>query len=216
MTQSKVKQRNPNAAEKIRLEEVAPKAAAEKPAINKKPKQNKQEKIESRSLGTKLHDFGLSMFDPVDNTTLIFFRILWGVIMTYEAYTFIAKDYNKLESYYLRSTFYFKYPGFYWVHALPGNGMYIFIWVMALAGVFVAIGFLYRIATITWFIGFTYIILLDSSLYLNHFYLVSVMSFLLVVFPANQDLALDAWLNPKIRSTTMYVFNTTQLFPISH
>ena len=151
----------------------------------------------------KTRPFYYNLFDPVDNSTLIFFRIFWGLIMLYECYTYIRNDYSKLENYYLRSEFYPKYYLFDWVNAWPGNGMYIHIWCMALMSTFITIGFLYRISSFLFFLGFFYIFLIDSCLYLNHFYLICVMAFLLVLLPANKDVSVDAWLFPNIRSNVM-------------
>jgi hypothetical protein len=61
-------------------------------------------------------------------------------------------------------------------------------------------GFLYRIAAPILFLTFTYSFLLDQTRYLNHFYLVCLISFLMCFLPAERAFSVDALLRPKIRS----------------
>ncbi|MDB6003186.1 MAG: hypothetical protein JWR15_173, partial [Prosthecobacter sp.] len=50
------------------------------------------------------------------------------------------------------------------------------------------------------FLGFTYVFLLDETRYLNHFYLICLISFLMIFLPAHRAWSVDAWLRPAIRS----------------
>jgi len=144
-----------------------------------------------------------SFFDDVDNLTLVIFRVMWGLIMAYECYTFIRNDYNKLNMYYVYPIFAPKYYGFFWVNAWPGDGMYYHIWTMLVAALGIATGFMFHLSAIVFFFGFTYLILLDACLYLNHFYLIAVMAFMLIFLPANKRLAVDSHLFPSIYSNRM-------------
>ena len=65
---------------------------------------------------------------------------------------------------------------------------------------FIAIGFLYRLSTILFFLGFSFIFLLDKTNYLNHFYLISLLSFVMIFLPANRSFSVDAKIFPKIKS----------------
>jgi len=72
-----------------------------------------------------------------------------------------------------------------------------------LLGIFallIVLGFFHRIAATLFFIGITYIFLLDKTYYLNHMYLVSIFSFLLILIPCHRSFSLDALINPKLRS----------------
>jgi hypothetical protein len=55
----------------------------------------------------------------------------------------------------------------------------------------IASGLLYRLATTLFFIGFTYMFLLEQGQYLNHFYLVCLISFVIIFIPANRSFSLD-------------------------
>jgi len=78
--------------------------------------------------------------------------------------------------------------------------MYYHFYALGFCALCIAIGFLYRISTILFFLGFTYIFLLDKTNYLNHFYLVSLLSFIMIFMPANKAFSVDAKLFPKIKS----------------
>lgn len=87
--------------------------------------------------------------------------------------------------------FMFKYYGFSWVEPWPGNGMYIHWFVLGILAGFIAIGFLYRLSAALFCVGITYVFLLDQARYLNHMYLICLLSFLLVFVPANRAWAVD-------------------------
>jgi len=82
---------------------------------------------------------------------------MWGLIMAWECWTFIRNDYYKLNMYYVIPQFAPKYFGFFWVHAWEGNGMYIHIWVMFVAAMGVASGFLFKLCSVIYFIGCLFI-----------------------------------------------------------
>src|SRR5690606_9919756 len=50
------------------------------------------------------------------------------------------------------------------------------------------------------FVLFTYVELIDKTYYLNHYYFISIVGFLLIWLPANRAVSLDARLNPVLAS----------------
>ena len=104
-----------------------------------------------------------------------------------------------VQSLYIDPQYYFGYFGFEWVKPLEGQLMYIPFILMILAALGILLGFFYRFSALLFFVCFTYVELLDKSNYLNHYYFVSLMSFLMVLVPANARLSLDCWLRPQIR-----------------
>jgi hypothetical protein len=78
--------------------------------------------------------------------------------------------------------------------------MYIHFFVLGLAAACVMAGFFYRIAAPILFLAFTYTFLLDQTRYLNHFYLVCLISFLMCFLPAERAFSVDALLRRNIRS----------------
>ena len=138
------------------------------------------------------------LFNPVDISFLVFFRIVFGGIMVVEVYRYFTHGW--ITRYFVEPAVNFSYYGFSWVKPWPGRGMYIHFFVLGLAAACVMAGFLYRIAAPILFLTFTYSFLLDQTRYLNHFYLVCLISFLMCFLPAERAFSVDALLRPKIRS----------------
>ncbi len=97
----------------------------------------------------------------------------------------------------------FSYFGFEWVKPLPGIGMYVVFGTMAIACVAIVLGWYYRLFTVLFFFCFTYVELIDITYYLNHYYFVSIVSFLMILVPANRYFSLDAKRNPSIKQKTV-------------
>jgi vitamin K-dependent gamma-carboxylase len=139
-----------------------------------------------------------ALFNPVDISFLVFFRILFGAIMLWEVYRYFT--YGWIARYFIEPVINFTYYGFSWVKPWPGRGMYIHFFVLGLAAACVIVGFLYRIAAPVFFLAFTYSFLLDQTRYMNHFYLVCLISLLMCFLPAERAFSVDALLRRKIRS----------------
>ncbi|HSE32867.1 MAG TPA: HTTM domain-containing protein [Pyrinomonadaceae bacterium] len=142
-----------------------------------------------------------SLFTPVDISFLVFFRILFGGIMLWEVYRYFT--YGWIARYFVEPSVNFTYYGFSWVKPWPGSGMYVHFYVLGVAAVCVMVGFLYRLAAPVLFLAFTYSFLLDQTRYLNHFYLVCLISFLMCFLPAERAFSVDAFVRRKIRSAVV-------------
>lgn len=81
--------------------------------------------------------------------------------------------------------------------------MYVHFYALGALAVCIAVGFCYRISAILFFLGFTYVFLLEQAHYLNHFYMVGLISFLMIFVPAHRAFSIDALLRPGIRSGTV-------------
>lgn len=108
-------------------------------------------------------------------------------------------SYGWVDKFYIQPKFHFTYYGFEWVKPI-GIYTYIVFIICGLSALFVAIGYKYKIAIISFFLSFTYIELMDKTTYLNHYYFISVISFILIFLPANATHSVDAYKNGKIRS----------------
>lgn len=105
--------------------------------------------------------------------------------------------------FYIKPSYYFTYLGFDWVKPLEGNLMYVPFVLMILSSLSIIFGLFYRWGAAIFFLCFTYIELLDKSNYLNHYYFVSLISFLMIWLPANARFSLDVKLFPSIARRTM-------------
>ena len=150
------------------------------------------------SFGDRLDTY---LFSQVNASSLVFFRISLGLIMIVEAWRFYHHEW--ISRYYIDPHFFFTYYGFEWVAPWPGTGMYWHFSLLALLALLITIGALYRIATILFFFAFSYIFLLDQARYLNHFYLVILIAFLMMIIPANRSFSIDAMLRPALKSDTV-------------
>ena len=141
------------------------------------------------------------LWAPIDIASLVVFRIAFGLLMLWEVCRYF--DAGWIKRYYIEPQFFFTYFGFDWVRPWPGDGMYFHFAALGVFALFIAIGFLYRISALLFFLGFTYVFLLDKTNYLNHFYLISLISFLMIFMPAHRAFSIDAWLRPSLASNTV-------------
>ena len=129
-----------------------------------------------------------------DSSSLAIFRLGFGFLMLYSIIRIWSKGW--IESLYLQPSFHFSYLGFEWVKPID-NYTYLIFLVCAISSFFVAIGYKYRYSVILLFLSFTYIELMDKTTYLNHYYLVSLISFLMIFLPANASYSLDSFIRNK-------------------
>lgn len=146
-------------------------------------------------LGVSWNGFRALLAAPVDAASLAMFRICFGLVMLYEAFHFLVPQgsKNRIEQLFSHNHWHFPYHGFEWVKPWPETGMHIHFWVLGIVAAMVTLGLFYRVAAALMFLAFTYIFLLDAALYLNHFYLMCLLCFLLIWLPANRCWSVDAW-----------------------
>ena len=102
---------------------------------------------------------------------------------------------------YVKPQFFFAYPGFEWLKPLGASGMYFVFAALALSFLMVMLGLFYRVSSVAAFLLFTYVELLDRSNYLNHYYFISIVSFLLCFLPAHRFFSLDVKRKPSLKIT---------------
>ena len=138
------------------------------------------------------------LFRPVDNASVAFFRIAFGGIMVWEVTRYFSHGW--IHRYWIAPPFHFSYFGFDWVEPLPPAYMYALMWAGGVVAAMIALGLFYRVAAVLWFIGFTYTFLLEEARYLNHFYLIILLSFLLIVIPTHRGFSIDALFRKDLRA----------------
>ena len=70
--------------------------------------------------------------------------------------------------------------------------MYLLFAVLTICTVLITVGLFYRVAMTIFFLGWSYIFLLEEARYLNHFYFVGLLAFLMIFVPAARGWSLDA------------------------
>ena len=119
---------------------------------------------------------------------LAVFRIGFGLMMLYSIMRFYFMGW--IEKVYILPSFHFKYYGFEWVPKI-GEYTYLLFFICAITSIMITIGYRYRLAIVGFFICFTYIELLEKTVYLNHYYFISILSFLLIFLPLNAIFSVD-------------------------
>ena len=135
-----------------------------------------------------VHKFKSYLFQNAKPAPLAIFRVCFGFMMFFGILRFWVKGW--IETLYIEPIFHFTYYGFSWIKDW-GVYTYILFIVCGLSALLVMLGLFYRTAIILFFLSFTYIELIDKTTYLNHYYFVSVLSFLLCFIPANATFSLD-------------------------
>ncbi len=134
---------------------------------------------------------------------LVTFRLLYGLLMFVSTVRFWTKGW--IAEQYIEPQFFF--PFINGLEPFPGNGMYFVFGLMAVSALLIIVGLYYRLASVSFFLLFTYVELLDKTNYLNHYYFVSLISFLMIFIPAHRDFSLDVkWRKVK----------TLELIPVGY
>lgn len=123
---------------------------------------------------------------PVNGTSLAVFRIWFALCMLANTWVYTIDVHID----YLKPKFFYSFiPG---MVMWPGPGIYVHFAIMAIGAAMLGLGLYYRAAAIVFFLAHTYLFLLEKAYYQNHFYLVSLLSFLFIFLPANKAWSVDS------------------------
>lgn len=126
-------------------------------------------------------------------------RIAFGAIMFISTLRFLLRGW--VYAFYIKPVFHFTFYGFDWVRPLGATGMYVLFGALLVSSLMVTIGLFYRLAIVAFFLCFTYVELIDKTTYLNHYYFISVMAFLMIWVPAHRYFSVDARRKPQLAVT---------------
>lgn len=141
------------------------------------------------------------LFSRIDNSALLVFRVFFGLLIAIEAFGAIFTGWIKRTLIEPQETF--NFIGFEFLQPLPGNGMLYYYGIMGVFGVFVMLGYRYRLSIISYGLMWTAVYLMQKSSYNNHYYLLMLLCILMAFFPAHRNFSLDAKRDPSIRSNSM-------------
>ena len=120
---------------------------------------------------------------------LVVFRIIFGMMMFVGTLRFWLKGW--IHEFFIQPDHFFHYYGFEWVKPMGEIGMYTIFGLLLISSLLIALGFYYRVSSILFFLLFTYVELIDVTNYLNHYYFISLVSFLMCFLPANRSFSID-------------------------
>ncbi len=143
---------------------------------------------------------------PTDVAALVAFRVAVGLIVTVSATRFLA--YGWVDELFYKPTFFFKYWGLSWVRPLPAPLMHVAFVALAALGLCVAAGLFYRAAAALVCALVLWVQLIDVTNYLNHYYLLGLLTGLMALMPLGRAVSLDAWRRPDTRVSHFPVWCT--------
>lgn len=141
------------------------------------------------------------LFKHIDNSGLIVFRIIFGLLCFLESFGAIFFGWVKRTL--IDPQFTFSFIGFEWLQPLPGNWMYAYYIIMGVFGLLIMVGYKYRFSMFMFAVMWTATYLMQKSSYNNHYYFLFILSFLMVLMPANRYASVDVKLNPSLKRISM-------------
>ena len=145
--------------------------------------------------------FFSSFFKPADISSLVFFRIVYGLMMILTFSLFL--DQFDIKANWIDPQFHFHYIGFEWVNPLPGPYMYLFFALLILLAFSICIGYRYTISCSLFFLGLTYFLLINQIVWDTYFYLAWWISLVLIFVPAHKKFSYDACKDPSYCTETI-------------
>lgn len=133
--------------------------------------------------------------------SLAAFRIFFGMLMAAALIRLLVLGW--VDELFVQPRFHFTFPGFGWVRPWPSFWMHAQVVVMTGCALSVALGYRYRLCAGLFLLGFLHLELIDQTNYLNHYYLVTLLSGLLLCLPANGVWSVDCWRKERLRRETI-------------
>ncbi len=142
------------------------------------------------------------LFKKIDNSALIVFRVFFGLLIFLESVGAIFTGWVKRTL--VDPQFTFSFIGLEWLQPLPGNGMYFYFAIMAVFGFLIMLGYKYRWSMLVFAILWAGVYFMQKASYNNHYYLLMILSFVMVLVPANGYLSLDVKQNAEQKKSYFY------------
>jgi vitamin K-dependent gamma-carboxylase len=128
-------------------------------------------------------------FNPIDNSQIVLFRILFGFLMAAESFGAIATGWVKKTL--VDPQFTFSFFGFEWLQPLPGNGMYFYFILMGTVSLMVMVGYRYKLNILALAVLWSGAYFMQKTSYNNHYYLVMLMTWGMVFMNPHRHASLD-------------------------
>ena len=141
------------------------------------------------------------MFKHIDNTGLVLWRAVFGLLITIQAFGEIILGAVKRN--FIDPEFTFNFIGLDFLQPLPGNWMYLYFAIMGIFGIGVMLGYKYRWSMFLYALMWTCVYLMQKSSYNNHYYLMMLLCWIMVFLPAHKWFSIDARQHTDLKSTSM-------------
>jgi hypothetical protein len=131
------------------------------------------------------------IFKPIDHIQISIWRILFGLVLFFESIGSNLVGWTR-QVFIDPPQFTFNFIGFEWLQPLPGNGMYVYFYVMAVLAICITIGYRYRLTMILFTIAWAGVYFMHKTSYNNHHYLMLILCIMMCFTPAHANLSMDA------------------------
>lgn len=145
---------------------------------------------------------GNFLFQRIDNSQIVVWRIFFGILMLAEGWGPIATGWVKET--FVDAEFTFSFIGFEWTHFLLGETMYYVYVVLGLLGLMIALGAFYKVSSFLFAVGWSLVYFMQKEHYNNHYYLIMLVAWFMVFIPANRYKSIDVLIWPKIRTNITF------------
>ena len=144
--------------------------------------------------------FSEFLFRKIDNSPLVIFRVLFGLLIIAECWGAIFTGWVNTNMVEPKLTF--TFIGFEWMNNLLGQDMILYFGAMGVLGILISLGFFYRFAIIAFAIMWTGVYLMQKTSYNNHYYLFMLVSWMMTLMPAHHFFSLDSLIFPRFKRLT--------------
>ena len=141
------------------------------------------------------------LFKHIDNSALIVFRIIFGLLCFLESVGAIFTGWIKRTL--IEPEFTFNFIGFDFLQPLPGDLMYVYYLIMGVFGLGIMLGYKYRFSSIGFTLMWCGVYFMQKSSYNNHYYLLILLCAIMSILPAHKFASLDVKINPKLKAISM-------------
>ena len=141
------------------------------------------------------------LFKHIDNSALIVFRMLFGALIFLESIGAVLTGWIRRTL--VEPEFTFNFIGFDFLQVIQGEWMYAHYIIMGICGLFVMVGYKYRMSMLTFSVLWAATYLMQKSSYNNHYYFLMVLSTVMVILPAHKYASIDVKQNPSIKMESM-------------
>lgn len=129
------------------------------------------------------------LFKPVDNSPLILFRQLFGLLIMIHCWGALITGW--VTRFYIVPEYHFSFIGFEWLRPLPGNGMIYYFLIMGFLGFMILRGIFYRYSISLFLLMWTVAYLTQKTSSGDYHYLVILTGIIMLIVPANASRSWD-------------------------
>ena len=145
-------------------------------------------------MGARLQRWLRELYEPVDAASLAVVRIVLGLMIAWDVVRYF--QYGWIDEYYIAPKFHFPYLYFEWLQPWPGQGMYVHFAALGVLSLMVAAGLFYRFAIVAVWLLYTCKFLFEESVYMNHYYLIGLLCFVMIFMQPHRVWSLDRLRHP--------------------